>query len=562
MMSIQEIQRKMETDAIIVFRNNQFLGQDVLAEENQILNLCGFSGSAGTMVIMRKKAFLFVDGRYEIQAKKEVDLKKVEVIVESADYNILTWLKDNLAESSITYNPWQVSESRLQRLKRLLPKATFVSAPHIIPTKRAKVFEHELEYAGWAAKEKIKLLCKDVGLKDNELCLISAADSVSWLLNLRSNALPDTPIIRAMALIDAKKEVIIFGDNLILPKELSFKKYPLNKIESLLKSLHPKRMIMDFGVTPAAIKELCQKLEIKTVDKVDWCFLSKAQKNKAELQGMINSHIRDGVAMCKFLSWFEKNYEGKTEIEVAKKLLDFRKRQPLFYSLSFETIVGSGENAAIIHYQPKEKTCAEIKKNSVLLIDSGGQYFDGTTDITRTLAVGKPSKDMVEKFTLVLKAHIALSAQKFPEHTSGSRLDAICRSILWRNALDYKHGTGHGVGCFLNVHEGPQSISVSGNKYPLEPYMVLSIEPGYYREGDFGIRIENLVYVKKAKEKGFLNFVPLTFVPIDKRLINKYLLSQEEILWLNNYHKKVYKLIAPNLNETERKWLKGACSSL
>ena len=219
-MSMKEIQKQMKTDALFVFRNNQFLGQNVLKEENSILDLCGFSGSAGTLVIMKKKAFLFVDGRYEIQAKKEVDLRKVEVIVESASYNILTWLKDNLAESSIAYNPWQISESRFKRFKRLLPNAHFVSEPHIIVTKRAKVFEHELKYAGWSAEEKVELLCKDMRLQDGEFCLTSAADSVSWLLNLRSNALPDTPIVRAMALISAKKEVIVFADNLVLPKGL------------------------------------------------------------------------------------------------------------------------------------------------------------------------------------------------------------------------------------------------------------------------------------------------------------------------------------------------------
>lgn len=561
-MKMQEIQHNMNTDAIIIFRNNQFLGQDVLPEENQVLNLCGFSGSAGTMVITPQKAFLFVDGRYEIQAKKEVDKKKVEVIVEDVGYNLLNWLKENLASSTIAYNPWQISESRLQRFKRLLPKAVFVSEPQIIATKKAKVFEHELKYAGLSAQKKIKQLCKDMKLKNGEFCLICAADSVSWLLNLRSDALTDTPIVRAMALVNATGEFIIFADNLVLPKELKLKKYSLNKIETVLKSLKADKILLDFGTTPAAIREICQKLKIATIDKTDWCFLSKAKKNKTELQGMINAHIRDGIAVCKFLAWFEKNYKNKTEIDIVKKLLDFRKKQSLFYSLSFETIAGSAENAAIIHYQPKEGDCAKIKENSILLVDSGAQYFDGTTDITRTLAVGTPTHDMIEKFTLVLKAHIALSSQKFPEHTSGLRLDAICRGVMWKYGLDYKHGTGHGVGCFLNVHEGPQSMSVSGSNYPLEQNMVLSIEPGYYQENDFGIRIENLVYVMKAKEKGFLKFCPLTFVPIDKRLIDRYLLSKEEILWLNDYHKKVYKLIAPHLTANECKWLKGACSSL
>lgn len=561
-MTIKDIQKKLDTDAVIIFRNNQFIGQDVLDEENKILELTGFDGSAGTLVITKNMAYLFVDGRYEIQSKQQTNPKQVSVIVESEQYNLLTWLEENLAESSVAYNPWQVSESRLKKLQRILPMADFVAKPQIMPVKRATAFEHDVKYAGKSADVKIKEIAKLVALNNVDAVLISSADSVSWLLNLRSNALPETPVVRAMALVNEKKEVFLFADNLVLPKDCGIKKFPFSDIKAILLKQKICRLAMDFKTTPAFVVDICEKLKIKTINKVDPCVEPKAEKNRTELKGMINAHIRDGVAMCKFLAWFEKNYKGKTEIDIVKKLLEFRKKQPLFYSLSFGTIAGSGENSAIIHYQPKEKSCTKIKENSVLLLDSGGQYLDGTTDITRTIVVGKPSKDMVEKFTLVLKAHIALASQKFPQNTSGARLDAICRSVMWNCGLDYKHGTGHGVGCFLNVHEGPQSVSARGNDYPLKENMVVSIEPGYYKEGDFGIRIENLVYVKKCSKDNFLNFVPLTVVPIDFALIDKYLLEEREIKWLNAYHKNVYKVVAPHLNKQEQEWLRKACSPL
>jgi len=561
-MTIHELQKQMDSDALIIFRNNQFLGQDILDEENLILSLTGFSGSAGTLIITRKKAFLFVDGRYEIQAKKQTNAREVSVIVESAEQNFNTWIKDNLASSSIVYNPWQISESRIQKLKRMMPNAKWVSQPQFLATPRATAFEQPLKYAGQKAASKIKALKTQMKENACDAELICAADSVSWLLNLRSNALPETPIVRAMALVDKKGKVVMFADNLVLPEDCNIEKQSMEKIASVLQESAITKIILDFASTPAAVAEICRDANIKIINKPDLCAALKAEKNKTEIKGMINAHIRDGIAMCKFLAWFENNCQNKTEIDVVDRLLDFRKQQKLFHSVSFATIAGSAENAAIIHYQPTEKQHSKIKNNSVLLIDSGGQYQDGTTDVTRTIAVGKPPKEMVEKFTLVLKSHIALIAQKFPEGTSGNRLDAICRSMMWRFGLDYKHGTGHGVGSFLNVHEGPQSMGATGNSYPLKPNMVLSIEPGYYKEKAFGIRIENLVYITKSSLPGFLNFVPLTLVPIDFRMIDKYLLNEREISWLNAYHSIVYKTIAPHLEQNERDWLQKACAPL
>jgi Xaa-Pro aminopeptidase len=280
---------------------------------------------------------------------------------------------------------------------------------------------------------------------------------------------------------------------------------------------------------------------------------------------MIESHIRDGAALSKLLFWLEKNKQNKTELEVVQKLHEFRIEQNLFFSESFATIAGVGSNGAVVHYQPNEQTNRALEENQLLLLDSGGQYLDGTTDVTRTIPIGTVSDEMITDFTQVLKAHIALARSRFPQNTSGMKLDVLARAQMWQRGLDYKHGTGHGVACFGNVHEGPQSISVGGSPFGLKPNMVVSDEPGVYKENAYGIRIENLLYTRAAdlpQSADFLEFTVLTKVPIDKRLINVYLLEQGELEWLNAYHQQVYKDIAPYLSGDEQRWLQKACSPL
>ena len=562
-MNLHEIQKNLTTDAMLVFRNNHFLGQDILDTENQISALTGFDGSAGTLLITRKKAFLFVDGRYEIQSKQQTNPEDVTVIVESPAQNIFQWMRDYLPQLSIAFNPWQISISELQNFKNALPNAVFVPQPVLVSTGRAAAFNHDIQYAGKSAEEKIKDIAKQTAISGADAVFFAAADSVSWLTNLRSNALPETPILRAMALLNKEGKITLFTDNVRLPSDCRFEKKTLAKIKSTLKEYAGKKLNLDFKSTPAALVDICTKLNIKILNHIDSCAFAKAQKNEIELQGITDAHLHDGIAMCRFLSWFDKNHQGKTEMDIVHKLLSFRKKQPLFHSVSFGTIAGSAENAAIIHYQPNEKHFSKIKDNSVLLLDSGGQYLNGTTDITRTIAVGTPMDEIKQKFTVVLKAHIALASLRFPQHTSGVRLDAVCRSVMWRFGLDYKHGTGHGVGCFLNVHEGPQNIGASGNSYSIKSGMVVSIEPGYYQENAFGIRIENLVKVVEDKEiSGFLKFEPLTLAPIDFRLVDKYLLDDGEIKWLNNYHHTVFKKLQDKLSKQDCKWLEKACAPL
>jgi len=535
---------------------NMFINEDILPEENQILRLTGFSGSYALLFVTPKKAYLFVDGRYELQAKKEVNLKETTV-VKLSEISFPGWLKKNFAAkpTRILYNPWLLSCQTLNELQTLLPQATFCpeSTPSpLLSEKKAKVFAHAKKFAGASVKEKLSLLTRFIQKQQLDAYLITDASNVSWLLNLRSDALPYTPIFRACALVKANGTYKIFADNTDCKTAL-----PLSELTTAVSTCGT--LGADFGTCPAYILSFSKKI----INCKDPLTALKAHKNKTELKGAVAAHIRDGIALSKFLCWLSKNYTNKTETDIANKLLSFRREEENFYSESFAAIAGYGTNAAIIHYHAKKDTAATLKPGSVLLLDSGGQYFDGTTDVTRTIALGTPTPEMVLKNTLVLKAHIALASAVFPAGTTGAALDLIARQPLLKKGFDFAHGTGHGVGCFSNVHEGPARISSAAcASYPLAPAMITSIEPGYYEENAFGIRIENLYYVKENARKGFLNFAVLTLAPLDKTLINKYLLSEDELSWLNAYHKEVFKKLKKYMTKQELAWLKDACAPL
>lgn len=565
-MNINEIKAYLtekKYDALLITRNNQFLGQDILDDENKIKALTGFKGSAGSLIITPQKAFLFVDGRYEIQAKQQTKADEVEVICCKAG-GISQWLKTTFdGKAKMEYNSWCVSAKQIDLWKVVLPKMKFVAKPELSELESAHVFAHEQQYCGQTCDEKKAEIITFLKNYQCQASLICAADSASWLTNLRSDALPDTPVVRMMALIKDNGELTLFADNLEFPTDNPYKVLPLSKLDKELATLKEQNLALDLEHTPDAVRKLTEKHDIKIRNLIDPCLPPKAVKNETEIKGIVNAHLRDGIAVCKLLYWLEQNKDQElNEYDVVERLHELRRQQPLFYSDSFPTIAGSGINAAVIHYQPEKDNCAPLSQNSVLLLDSGGQYFNGTTDITRTVAVGTPSKEMIEKFTAVLKAHIALASAHFPNGISGLVLDTICRSVMWRYDLDYKHGTGHGVGCFLNVHEGPQNLSTSGAYYPISKDMIVSIEPGYYQEGAFGIRIENLARIIEDEHSKMLKFSILSLAPIDKRLIDKYLLGSEEIEWLNSYHQNVYQKISPYLEEDEKVWLKDVCSSL
>ena len=557
-MTLKEFQKKLKDNAIkafLVTHDNMFLGQDILESENKILELTGFTGSAGILLVTPSKAWLLVDGRYAIQARLETDPKKITVI-ESKSFTVdVVVLCVKYKISTLCYNPWCISVSDVNFYA---PKITLKPVENILPctiVPPAKVYQHALKYTQLSAKEKCETVAKSL-LQGADALLICAADDVSWLCNLRSVLLPYTPVLRAYALLNRQGGIQLFADDvkgfgIILP---------MKALPKVLEKYKGKTVLYNADTTPQKMLDMVQGINFKRLF-FNTLLDMKASKNKTELKGYRDAHLEDGIAVTKFLYWLHQQKNKLTELDVVEKLHEFRAKRPLFVSESFATIAATGAHAAIVHYQPSKKTNEPLEKNSVLLLDSGGQYLNGTTDVTRTIAIGKPSKQMITDFTLVLKAHLRLISAVFPENTSGQALDTLARSVLWQEGKDYSHGTGHGVGHFLNVHEGPFGMKVRTTSHIKADY-VTSVEPGYYLENKYGIRIENLVYSVPAKQKGFLKFENLTLIPIDKTLINPYLLSVGERDALNNYHQRVWHCLAPYMDKNEAKWLKAACSPL
>ena len=550
---IMQILKKKKLDAYVVSYGNRFIGQDILDSEHKLKHLCGFSGSAGALIISRNKCFLLVDGRYELQAAEEVKSTNIEIVHKAPTMNNIATVMQENGLLKVGYDGWCLSAADVKTIEQRFSNLQFEDIGDLVQIdskKTIKIKSRQKRYAGKNEKEKLQIITDIMKQKRADYLLLTAADSVSWLLNICSDELPYTPVVRAYALIDKQGEAVLFADN--LQTDL-----PCKPMAELIKFLqyNKQKIIYDARTTPA-------KLVTENMFSMpDICRQLKAVKNKTEITGMICSHIRDGVAITKFLAWLENNWQGKTELDVVQKLHEFRAEQAEFFSESFATIAATGANGAIVHYQPTVKSNKALQQGELLLLDSGGQYLDGTTDVTRTIAIGIPENQKITDFTLVLKAHIALAKAIFPLGAKGAQLDGITRAILWQNGLDYKHGTGHGVACFGNVHEGPVSIS-AGADYAFEENVVVSDEPGIYREGRYGIRIESLLRTVKSSKTGFLEFLVLTKVPLDKRLIDEYMLTADERKWLNQYHRDVYDCLFPYMNKEEKKWLKKACSPL
>ena len=537
-----------------------FLEEDILEEENEIFSLTGFSGSAASLVICQDKTYLFTDGRYELQSQMETDPKEVEIICSSADFPFL-WLQNHFEDSklSLMYNPWLVSAGIVAKFTDMFPKAKLICDEknlfgNKLSSKKAHVFTLPEEYTGISAEEKISEIIPTIKQNGCDAYLLTSANEVSWLMNLRSDALPDSPILRAFALIKKDGSVTLFADNTDKADIL-----PMNKLEKSLKAVKKGKLGVDKKNLPQMICEIFGEKNLKDIR--DIIRNKQIIKNEIELQGYIEAHKQDAVAMIKFLYWLDNNCKGKTELDIAAKVDACRAEDNMFICKSFDTIAATGSNGAIVHYHPSENTNKVLEGNSVLLLDSGGHYQNGTTDITRTIALGIPKQKIIDANTIVLKSHIALASTIFPKGTTGLALDAICRKELWQENMDFKHGTGHGVGFVLNVHEAPR-ISPQAKNSHFAANMVTSIEPGYYKENDFGIRIENLYYTKECENSGLLKFEVLTLVPLDKRLINKYLLNEDEINWVNEYHRKVWGNISPYLDNKHKEWLEDACAPL
>ncbi|MBR1601726.1 MAG: aminopeptidase P family protein [Alphaproteobacteria bacterium] len=560
---IEKIRKKLQDenlDAYVIAYGNRYIGQDISSNEHKLSKLCGFTGSAGIAVVTKDSAYLLVDGRYELQAKQETEASEIVVVDLLPRLKNVCDLLKPLNVTNIGYDAWCHTVAEMEFIKRHFFDMKFFDAGDWLGanTKETiKIRQRDVAFSGQSSAEKIAVIKNMLKDQQAEYYLFTSADSVSWLMNIYAHDLPYSPVVRAYALVAKDGNTILYGDNLVT--ELSNGNW--QDFTEKMANLGEVKLMYDAHIAPEKIKTMIDD-KTKLIKAPDICQMLKAEKNPVEMQGMINCHIRDGVALSKFLCWLDENYRQKTELDVVKKLHSFRAEQKYFWGESFNTIAGFAQNGAVVHYQPNEKTNKVLDEGSLLLLDSGGQYLDGTTDVTRTIALGKPSKEMIRDFTLVLKAHVALASACFPIGTAGVKLDILARNKLWQRGLDYKHGTGHGVACFGNVHEGPISISTNSSDYGFKSNMITSDEPGIYKENEYGIRTENLLYTVESENSGFLKFNILTKVPIDKRLIDKYMLENGEQMWLNNYHQDVYESLAPYMNEKEKMWLKDVCSPL
>ena len=571
---IQKYLKKNNLDAFLVPRTDEYLSEYVASYAERLKWISSFSGSAGMVVILRNKAAIFVDGRYTLQVAKQVN-KKIFSIHNIK--NFYEWLKNQLPNNStIAIDSWLFSKKTIDTMKKQFTgkkiNLHFVKKNPIDllwsnqPKKvTSKAFLHNIKFTGQTMEKKIQKIKKELIKKKCDYYIVSSLDSIAWILNLRGSDIKYTPLNFAYLILSCRKKSILYIDlkkiNKSVKKKLS-KQVNISNNNKILKDIQNidsnKIVGFDENKTPYWFINQLKIRNIKYKIIEDPCYLSKAIKNKTEINGAKKANIRDGVSITKFLYWLKNQITFKkiNEISAAKKLLNIRKKNELFFSPSFETISAFGAHAALPHYMVSKKSNVSLSKNNIYLVDSGGQYFDGTTDITRTVILGKANNKQKELFTRVLKGHIALATVTFNSKTRGSKIDYIARKSLKEINCDYDHGTGHGIGSFLGVHEGPQRIfkSKNANDVYLQPGMILSNEPGYYKINEFGIRIENLILVKKQNNN--ICFETISWAPIDKDLILGKLLNDFEKNWLNNYHQTVYKKISNYLTYKEKKWLK------
>ncbi|EUK18852.1 aminopeptidase P family protein [Commensalibacter papalotli (ex Servin-Garciduenas et al. 2014)] len=573
---LRSILKQQNLDGFIIQRGDEFLNEYVAPYAERLSWLTGFTGSAGIAVILENKAAVFSDGRYILQMQQELDetcWKNFHI----SKHRPSQWIAEQNANiTRVGYDPKLMSERDLKAFEHSL--ITMVPIPQNLidaiwidqPTPPNKpITPHEERFSGQDHQEKINNLQQELIKNQQNAFILCDPASICWLLNIRGSDVPYTPIPLVFAIIK-QDHVFLYaepsqyteglseflGDHILLKSH--------KELEKDLAGFSNKAIALDPIQTPVWFIQTLEQYNVTINKRTNPCIALKACKNKTEQDGARQAHIRDAVAMCRFLYWLEKYGIGQSEVEVASKLNAFRQESgDIFYKEeSFPAISGVGANGAIIHYHATPENCSILKENQTYLIDSGGQYLDGTTDITRTIWLGNNIAPMSvkEATTRVLQGHIAISAAVFPQGTTGSRLDVLARYALWQQGLDYDHGTGHGVGSYLSVHEGPCRISSIPFPVPLEAGMIISNEPGYYLSGQYGIRLENLLLVTTASFDNFLQFEPLTLVPFDLNLIATEHLSPTEKNWLNQYHQKVHKTISPYLDIEEQQWLQSACA--
>ena len=541
-------------DGYILPKNDNYFTE--YSKTNHLKSITNFSGSAGFAIFLKNKNYLFVDGRYTIQAEKESG-KKFKIC--EIPY---IWPKDILKKQiKIGFDPdlftWETLNKYFGDNYNLVP-LNFKFKSERKNKNNYPFFSLHPEVAGESVNKKIGRLIKIMKKKKIDYTYISSGENICWLLNIRGRDLPNSPIANCKIIITKEKQIYFFSNQSKINKiKLSLKKLKIqflkeSSILNCLVRLKNGNFCID-SKSCSVFEESLISYKFKIIDREDPIYDLKSLKNEIEIKNMVNSHIEDGIALTKFLYWIKNcKLKNLTESKIEKKLESFRKKSKNYLYPSFDTIAGSGPNGAIIHYRSDKFSNRKLKKNDLLLLDSGGQYKWGTTDVTRTLCFSKVSNKIKDIFTRVLKGHIAVASTDIKKAVNGHNIDKIARKSLNSVGLDYRHGTGHGVGAFLNVHEGPQGIS-KNNYVKLKEGMVLSNEPGFYKKNDFGIRIENLVFIKKIKSK--LLFENLTMAPIDKDLINFKMLNKKEKNYLFKYHFDVYNNISPFLNKNEKKWL-------
>jgi len=574
-------------DGFLVPHEDEHQNEYLPAANDRLAWATGFTGSAGAAVILKDKAAVFVDGRYTLQVRDQVDQSVFE-IRDLVEGGVPLYIENAVKAGEIVgYDPHLHSPDALVHLRNAATKSGAVLKPvEINPLDQAwggdrpaqplaPVVPQPLDYAGEDSADKRARVGAALERLGADAAVITAPASIAWLFNIRGGDVIRSPLPISQAVLNKDGTARLFLEPAKVTETLPVwlgnqvsLETPAD-LEPALADLKGKRVLVDPALSSAWYFEALNSAGAQVVRGDDPCALPRACKNAVEIAGTTEAHIRDGVALAKFLHWIDTEAQATfpDEIEVVTRLEAFRAENGAMKDLSFDTIAGALSNAALPHYRPTERLNKKTAPGSLLLVDSGAQYLDGTTDVTRTMAMGKPSREMCERFTLVLKGHLALAAVRFPPGTTGSALDALARTALWSQGFDYDHGTGHGVGVYLGVHEGPHRIAKAPNLVALRPGMIVSNEPGYYREGAYGIRIENLQYVTEPEdlpggERKMLGFKALTLAPIDRRLIAVDLLREDERAQLDAYHARVIAEVGPRLDSDLRAWLERVCAPI
>jgi Xaa-Pro aminopeptidase len=577
--------KKRGLDGFMVPRADRQQNEYVPPSEERLAWLTGFTGSAGAAIVLADKAALFVDGRYTVQAAAQTDTTvfSIEHLVEAPPEQ---WLQANLKpDAKFGYDPWLHTTEQAEKLG----KACAAAGAALVPVDgnpidalwderpappSAPVTLHSVKFAGESAADKLKRICAEIAKARADVLLLSDPQAVAWTFNIRGGDVAHVPLALAYASVPREGRPTLYVDSRKLDNKV---RHTLEELADVrepdalgkdIAGLTGKTVLLDRASAADALSRQIAGAGGKVTRGADPTAIMKAVKNHIEIEGSRTAHVRDGAAMARFLYWFEQEApKGRlTEIDATAALESFRRDTGALKDISFPTIAGAGPNGAIVHYRVTRTTNRTINNGDLFLIDSGAQYEDGTTDITRTLIVGEPATEMRDRFTRVLKGHIAIATAVFPEGASGAQLDTLARAPLWQAGLDFDHGTGHGVGSYLSVHEGPARISKLGT-VPLRRGMILSNEPGYYKTAEYGIRIENLVLVIAEPtppngEKPLNAFETLTLAPIERRLIDVKMLNEKERAWLDSYHERVRDVIGPLVDAETRKWLEKAARAL